>query len=56
MQNNESILKSLAATIHKNKRNAAGNTEKVVHPWFRASQRFYVTAEGTVADCSLRIA
>jgi len=26
-------LNSLAAVIHKNKRNAAGNSEKFVHPW-----------------------
>jgi len=29
---NKNILNSLAAVIHKNKCNAAGNSEKVVHP------------------------
>jgi len=27
-------LSSLAAVIHQNKSNAAGNNENVVHPWF----------------------
>ena len=36
MQKNEKMLDSLANVIHKNKRNAAGNREKVVHSWFMA--------------------
>jgi len=32
MQKNKNILNSLAAVIHKNKCNSAGNSEKVVHP------------------------
>ena len=35
MQKNKNILNSLATVIHKNKRNAAGNSERVVHAWFR---------------------
>jgi len=29
----KNLLNSLAAVICKNKRNAAGNSEKVMHPW-----------------------
>jgi len=32
MQKNKNILNSLAAVIHENKRDATGNSEKVVHP------------------------
>jgi len=32
MQKNKNILNSLAAEIHKSKRNAASNSEKVVQP------------------------
>jgi len=32
VQKHKNILKSLAAIIHKNKRNAAGNSETIVHP------------------------
>jgi len=35
MQKNKNILNSEAAVIHENKRNAAGNSERVVHPCFR---------------------
>jgi len=33
MQNNKNILNSVAAVIHKNKCNKAGNCQKVVHSW-----------------------
>jgi len=36
IQKNKITLNSLATVIHKNKRNAAGNSEKVVHPWCRS--------------------
>jgi len=31
-------LEALAAVIHEKQRNAAGTSEKVVHPWFNISQ------------------
>jgi len=35
---NISILNPLEAVIHKSKRNAAGKSEKIVHPWSRFSK------------------
>jgi len=35
MQQNRNILNSQTAVIHKKKRNAADNSEKVVHPCIR---------------------
>jgi len=38
MQCKKNILKYLlAAVLHKNKRNAAGNSKNVAHPWSQAS-------------------
>jgi len=33
MQRNKAIFKTLPAVIHKNKRNTACNSDKIVHPW-----------------------
>jgi len=35
MRKTENILNLLTAVIHQNKRNAPGNSEKVVYPWAR---------------------
>jgi len=35
MQKNRNTFISLAVVIRKNQRNAAGNSEKIVHPWYR---------------------
>jgi len=39
MQKKKNIVNSLAAVINKNKHNAAGNSEKVVHPCTRGMQK-----------------
>ena len=36
---NEKVLKLQAAVIHKNKRNAAGKSEKVVNPYPKQSRQ-----------------
>jgi len=35
-------LNSLAAVIHKSKRNAAGNSEKVVQSWAKSNHQKYL--------------
>jgi len=37
IERNKNTLNSLTAAVHKNKRDVAGNKEKVVHTWVRQS-------------------
>jgi len=55
MQKNLNILNSLAAVIHKDKGNVAGNSKKVVHLWSKYSHHSRRGVNGSTHNFDLHL-